>query len=161
MLRTIIVASLLTAAPALAQDTAAPAPAATPTPAPTPTQIPTPAPDQGVTAPPADSDIRVEGTPEQQRLADESVPTVVAPEKDVRFAIDAEWDNFDKDANGMLSEEEFGWFMKKIRETAGNTGDTSAEVGRLNAATFTEADSDQSKTVSREEMVALLMGPSA
>lgn len=155
MLRTIIVAGLMTtAAPAIAQDAApTPVPAATPTPSPTPAQ--------GVTAPPADSEIRVEGSPEQQRLADKSVPTVIAPKKDVEFAMDAEWDNFDKDKNGVLSEEEFGWLMKKVRETAGNKGKTSEEVGRLNAATFVEADSDKSKTVSKEEMVALLMGPSA
>jgi hypothetical protein len=140
MLRTLFAAGvMLAAAPALAQDNSSDQ-----------------QPAVGVTAPPADSDIRVEGNPEQQRLVDKSVPTVIAPTADIELAVDTEWDNFDKDKNAQLDEMEFAWFMKKIRETAGNVAKTSEEVGRLNAATFVEADTDDSKTISRDEMVELL-----
>lgn len=153
MLRTILTASAMAlAAPAIAQtSTSVEADAAVDA------QVAAPP----VTAPAEGDPITVKGNPEQQRAADKAVPEVVATKGDVQFAIDAEWRNFDKNADDRLDEMEFAWFMKKIRETAGNTAETSAEVGRINAAAFAEADLDKSKSVSRDEMVALLRGPAA
>lgn len=113
------------------------------------------------TAPQEGDPITVKGNPEQRAAADKAVPEVVATKADVTFAIDAEWRNFDRNADDKLDQTEFAWFMKKIRETAGNTAKTSAEVGRINAAAFAEADVDRSKFISRDEMIGLLRGPAA
>ena len=114
-----------------------------------------------VTAPSEGDPITIKGNPEQRAAADKAVPEVVATKADVTFAIDAEWRNFDRNADDKLDQTEFAWFMKKIRETAGNTAETSAEVGRLNAAAFAEADLDQSKFITRDEMIGLLRSPAA
>lgn len=149
MLRTILaVSAIAMAAPAVAQDNSATVEADA-------------AVDAQATAPQEGDPITVRGNPEQQRLADEAVPEVVASKADVTFAIDAEWRNFDKNADDKLDEMEFAWFMKKIRETAGNIADSSEEVGRINAAAFAQADTDRSKFVTRDEMIGLLRGPAA
>ena len=149
MLRTIIAGGLiLAAAPAIAQDASVSAQAD----ATVATQP---------TAPAAGDPITIRGNPEQRRLADQAVPEVVATRGDVAFAIDHEWNNFDEDRDGSLDQMEFAWFMKKIRETAGNIADTSEEVGRLNAAAFAQADIDRNARIGRNEMIELLRGPAA
>lgn len=142
MLRHLLTATVLIAAPAAAQvsDTSGMTP-------------PAEAVDSGT--------ITVENTPEQQRLADKAVPPVVATEGEIKLAVDTEWWKFDKDKSGGLDQTEFGQMLYKFQKVAMTGPKTTEEAGRAAAAAFTQADRDKDGKVDRDEFVGLLQSPAA
>lgn len=137
MLKSILmIGSVMIAAPAIAQD-AQDAPAAQET-----------AGTQGQTAPGENTDPATTG---QDGTADAGVQSAVAQ------LVENEWALYDVNTNGALEQAEFGQWMIKLRKANEPTFDgTSQAATAWIAGAFDFADKDDTATVSKPEMVALL-----
>lgn len=143
------------------------APAATPAPAteaaqPTPTQpapLAEPAPAQPA-APPAQPDAAA--TPDTAATGTTGAGTAAAAQPaatqdQVAQAVGRDFATYDKDANGMLSDVEFGAWMGALRKTS-EPGFVpgSAEANVWLGQAFASADADKSKSVNQAELTTFL-----
>lgn len=175
MLKSILLASAVVfAAPTLAQDVQdqqppvqeQPAPDMTdPAPEPMPTPEPTPTPEP---APETEDEMAPEPTPEPvpepqtAQMTQTSATTSTAGQQpataeQIAQVVDTGFPTYDKDADGNLKPEEFGEWMVALRSATepAFTGESTADqqwIGQALAA----ADTDQSGTVSKDELKAFL-----
>lgn len=170
MLKAILLAtSVLVAAPAFAQDkpatdttqtqpqTAAPNQTA---PAPADPAAATPAdPAATAQATPAPATETAQPTPSQPaaQAAAEPAAQPAATQDQVAQAVNRDFGTYDKDANGTLSQAEFGTWISTLRKAAEptfqpGTPDANSWVGKAFAAT----DADKNKTVDKAELTTFL-----
>jgi EF hand len=167
MLKYILLGSaMIVAAPAVAQDMAAPqagAPSAS-TAAP---QTATPAAPTTAT-PPADPAATTAQTPGTPPAATD--PTAAAPAQtadaaqpaggsQVSSIVETEFASYDKDSSGSLSKKEFAAWMDALKAKAPAGTETASKPDpKWNEAAFKQADGDKSKSVSKEELASFLSG---
>ncbi len=174
MLKHVLLASaILISTPALAQNqpqTATPLPdtnaaPAQPQTAPTPQTAPMPTTPAPTTAAPT--------TPAAPTTADaqpQTAPAPVAPAPDAQAAnaapagqgaqvadvVGGEFGTYDKNKNGTLSKTEFGAWMTALRTKADPSLKDDAANKAWVAQAFTQADTDKSKSVSKDELTNFL-----
>lgn len=165
MLKTILLAtSILIAAPAFAQDK----PAADTTQA----QDPNATPDQTApaTSTPADPATTAQATPQStpapateaaqptpSQPAAQATAQPAASQDQVAQAVNRDFGTYDKDANGTLSQAEFGTWISTLRRAA----EPTFQPGSPTAATwvglaFAATDLDKNKTVDKTELTTFL-----
>ncbi|MEG3164909.1 EF-hand domain-containing protein [Sphingomonas sp. PB2P19] len=153
MLNPILLAgTMIIAAPAIAQTApqtgANPAPATATAPvaqtAPATTANPVPTGPQAAAPAPA---APAQAAPAEQPATGSQVAQIV----------DAEFPTYDKDTNGTLSSAEFGDWMTalKVKSDPSTKADSPA-VKKFNTAAFVQADTDKSKSVSKDELTGFL-----
>jgi len=174
MLKHVLLASaILISTPALAQNqpqTATPQPdtnaaPAQPQTAPMPQTAPAPTTPAPTTAAPT--------TPAAPTTADaqpQTAPAPVAPAPDAQAAnaapsgqgaqvaevVGGEFGTYDKNKNGTLSKAEFGAWMTALRTKADPSLKDDAANKSWVAQAFTQADTDKSKSVSKDELTNFL-----
>ena len=174
MLKHVLLASaILISTPALAQNqpqTATPQPdtnaaPAQPQTAPIPQTAPAPATPAPTTAVPT--------TPAAPTTADaqpQTAPAPTAPAPDAQAAnaapagqgaqvadvVSGEFGTYDKNKNGTLSKTEFGAWMTALRTKADPSLKDDAANKSWVAQAFTQADTDKSKTISKDELTNFL-----
>lgn len=81
----------------------------------------------------------------------------VATGSQVAQVVDAEFPTYDKDGDGKLSQTEFSaWMIALKTKTDPTTKAASAETKKWNTAAFAQADTDKSKSVTKEELTGFL-----
>ena len=181
MLKHVLLASaILISTPALAQNqpqTATPqpdtsaAPAQPQTTAPTPQTAPMPQTAPAPTTPAPTT--AAPTTPPAPTTADaqpQTAPAPVAPAPDAQAAnaapagqgaqvadvVGGEFGTYDKNKNGTLSKTEFGAWMTALRTKADPSLKDDAANKSWVAQAFTQADTDKSKSVSKDELTNFL-----
>ena len=152
MLKYALLAGAMTiAAPALAQSTTT-SPQTAPT-APTGAADPSMSPAQ--TAPgqtPPDQSAPTQSAPGQTAQA-----TQPASGDQVAQVVDTEFPTYDKNADGKLSESEFGdWMVALKTKTDPATKPGTPETKKWVAAAFAQADTDKNKSLSKPELTSFL-----
>ena len=163
MLKYALLAGAMTiAAPVLAQmapQTAAnPAPAATTTPvAPaTPATTTDAAPVTQQAAPASPTTAAPAGTPAPQ-TATAAPAEQPATGSQVAQVVDTEFPTYDKDGDGKLSQMEFSaWMVALKTKSDPATKADSPATKKWNTAAFAQADTDKSKSVSKDELTGFL-----
>jgi hypothetical protein len=174
MLKHVLLASaILISTPALAQNqpqTATPqpdtnaAPAQPQTTAPTPQTAPAPTTPAPTTAAPTTS------APTTADAQPQTAPAPTAPAPDAQAAnpapagqgaqvadvVSGEFGTYDKNKNGTLSKPEFGAWMTALRTKADPSLKDDAANKSWVAQAFTQADTDKSKSVSKDELTNFL-----
>ena len=145
------------AAPATPQ-TAAPVPQ-TPT-ATNPAPQTTPAPTTALPAtPPTTADSQPQTAPAPTAPAPNAQAANPAPADagaQVAQVVNSEFGTYDKNANGSLSKTEFGAWMTALRTKADPSIKDDAANKAWVAQAFTQADTDKSKSVSKDELTNFL-----
>lgn len=167
MLKHVLLAGAMTiAAPAMAQTTgptaANPAPAATTTPAAPTTPAttvdaaPATAATPGATAQAAPASPQTTGAAPTQQAA--AAPTEQpATGSQVAQVVDTEFPTYDKDSDGKLSQSEFSaWMVALKTKSDPATKAESPVTKKWNTAAFAQADTDKSKSVSKDELTGFL-----
>ena len=167
MIKNAIVASLMLAGtPALAQTAQTTAPAGPPTTVPTP-----PSADQGTTtttdstatsSEPAAGTTSTTGTTADPSatgtgttVATDAQSTASADTTDqVAATVEADWAKYDVNKNDRLSRTELNKWLTDLQSAAGQKAPGKSYL----AAAFQKADTDKSKSVSKEELTAFLKG---
>jgi len=166
MLKAILLAtSVLVAAPAFAQDKPAADTSQTQDQAATPGQT-----DPAATVAPAEPAATAQATPAPATAAAQPTPSQpaaqasaqpatqpAATQDQVAQAVSRDFGTYDKDANGTLSQAEFGAWISTLRKAAEptfqpGTPDAEKYVGQAFAAT----DIDKSKSVDKAELTTFL-----
>jgi len=146
------------AAPAQPQTAPVPAAPTATTPAPETTSAPTSA---APTTPPA---------PTTAEAQPQTAPAPTAPAPDAQAAnstpanagaqvadvVNGEFGTYDKNKNGSLSKTEFGAWMTALRTKADPSVKDDAANKSWVAQAFTQADTDKSKSVSKDELTNFL-----
>ena len=75
----------------------------------------------------------------------------------VASIVDSEFPTYDKDGSGSLNKAEFAAWMNALKAKAAADGAPAAKPDvKWNEAAFKQADADQSKSVSKEELAGFL-----
>lgn len=169
MLKYVLLAGAMIASqPALAQDKPGTSTTA-PVPSETPNAEPQTAPaDQAPIAPAAPTTATPQTAPDQIAQpqttvqADATAPADAAAKPadstaQVAQVVDQEFPTYDKDANGKLSQNEFGSWMTALRSAAdASTKADSPEMTKWVGTAFAQADVDKDKAISKVELTTFL-----
>ena len=95
-----------------------------------------------------------------QSPADPVAPSPTAPAanaQQVASVVDSQFPNYDKDGDGTLNAAEFATWMTALRTASEPKATTdAATLAKWADAAFTQADTDQSKSVSKVELIGFL-----
>jgi hypothetical protein len=81
----------------------------------------------------------------------------VATGSQVAQVVDSEFPTYDKDSDGKLSQTEFaGWMDALKAKTDPSAKPNTAAAKKWNTAAFAQADTDKSKSVTKEELTGFL-----
>lgn len=139
MTKFILIGATLIAAPLAAQEVTSP----------------TTAPSQSQTMPPADP---AQTTPTQTPPSTDTAVAQTLPATDPSASgADQEFATYDKDANGALSRSEFRTWIS-AHHAAAAPADANAAKKSAGSA-FAQADTDRSRSVSKEELTSYLAQP--
>ena len=163
MIKSILTASLLlTAAPALAQTAQPAQPAGPPeTTLPTPptsdqttTQSTTTTTTDPITQPTTgDASTTSSSTPVTDPATGAQAPST-AESDTVAATVEADWAKYDANSNGSLSRTELNKWLTDLQSASGQKAPGKSYL----AAALKKADTDKSKSVSKEELTAFLKG---
>ena len=155
MLKYVFLASAMIVAAPVGAQTTTPAPQSSPQQSTAPmTSSPepaTPVTDPAATTPAPTSDPAATG--------DTTASTTAQPASGAQVAgiVDKEFATYDKDANGGLSQAEFGSWMVTLRSASDPTVKAdSADTKTWVKTAFAQADKDKSKTVTKAELTGFL-----
>jgi hypothetical protein len=146
----LMTSAVLIATPAFAQTaptTTPPAPTAPATPAPAPAAPPAAAP-----APAAPAAPMAEPAPAAPAAAAEP-----GPGAQIADVVNKEFPSYDKNSDGKLSKAEFGAWMFALRKASDPSLKDDAANKTYVAGAFATADTDKSKTVSKDELTNYLV----
>lgn len=148
-----------------AQPQTAPVPAAPTATAPAPQTTPAPTAAVPATPPaPTTAELQPQTAPAPNAQAANPAPTDSAtaaatpanPGAQVAEVVNGEFGTYDKNKNGSLSKTEFGAWMTALRTKADPSLKDDAANKSWVAQAFTQADTDKSKSVSKDELTNFL-----
>ena len=144
----LLAGAMMIAAPAIAQTTTQTAP--NPTPSGTMTPVAPAAPATTTDAMPATP----QAAPQTAAAAPAEQP---ATGSQVAQVVDTEFPTYDKDGDGKLSQVEFSaWMVALKTKSDPATKADSPATKKWNTAAFVQADTDKSKSVSKDELTGFL-----